>query len=463
MFQTIHPQKRNQNLLPWLMLVISCTVQVYGQHKKSQTVTPDDMQFMHDITGAVVESSRVYPGQSLPENIERFGPNTSGITLIRPGGRSNYPAFWIRDYAMSLESGFISLQEQKDMLLFTASRQADQSIILPSGSMVPLGAIPDHITFKDGLPIYFPGTIDDFKGQGDHRWKLPPFGDQFFFIHMAWYYVQQSDEKDLLYQEINGKTLLDRLLLAFDMVPTLPKGVLVAVNDNFITTDFGFRDVIGMTGELCFGSLLKFRAAQELAALLERLDDPTKKERFDRLAAEIKKAIPPTFQDDRGMLRASTGLSRQPDVWATAFAVYLGALSGQEAIKASAFLTKAYQKGTLAMEGNIRHILTTDDFSKTSAWEKASAKINTYQNGAYWGTPTGWVVYAIDQHDPKAAMALAKEYIDHLRSTDFRKGNDFGGPYECIFTPDHYKQNPVYMTSVTIPFAVFNELGYGKK
>jgi hypothetical protein len=82
---------------------------------------------------------------------------------------------------------------------------------------------------------------------------------------------------------------------------------------------------------------------------------------------------------------------------------------------------------------------------------------NTYQNGAYWGMPTGWVCYAVAMADTGAAEKIAAEYIENLRETDFRKGGEYGGPYECIYPPD-YKQKPVYLTTVSCPYAVFKSL-----
>ena len=76
-------------------------------------------------------------------------------------------------------------------------------------------------------------------------------------------------------------------------------------------------------------------------------------------------------------------------MWATAFAIYIGALDGSKANRASVELSRAYRAGTMAMEGQIRHILTTDDFSASTAWEKALAGKNSYQNGAYTTTVTG--------------------------------------------------------------------------
>jgi hypothetical protein len=419
---------------------------------REQLLSKADLAFLADMTRQVVDSSRILPWQELPPAIKSFGPNNSGITLIRPGGRDCYPSFWIRDYGMSLESGFITEKEQRDILLYTAARQSDSSWITKTGSPVPLGAIPDHIRVSDGLPVYFPGTYD-YVYQGSDFWKVPPYCDQFYFIHMAWYYLQESGERGILNETVNGIAFSERLAMAFREVPATDRE-LVVIYDSLPTCDFGFRDVIGMTGEVCFGSLFRLRAALELSDISMRLGDKLQAGRYGAIARKIKENLVPVFADPRGMLRASTGKSRQPDVWATAFAVYSGALRPDAADKASVTLAKAYREGTLAMDGQIRHVLTTDDFSATTAWEKSLAAKNSYQNGAYWGTPTGWVCRAIARTDPDAARQLAKEFVDHLRKTDFRiPGSSNGSPWECEFTPSGWRQNPVYMTTVTAPFA----------
>ena len=171
----------------------------------------------------------------------------------------------------------------------------------------------------------------------------------------------------------------------------------------------------------------------------------------------IQQQIPLVFSDSRGMLKASTGISGQADVWSTALAVYLGILEEDALEKTCLFLTNAYLEGTLAYRGNIRHILTTDDFSETTAWEISLAQKNSYQNGAYWGTPVGWVVDAISRVNQDAAQKLAMEYITELRENDYRKGAEYGAPYEC-FHPSGNRQNPVYLTSVTSPYGVFKKL-----
>ena len=415
-------------------------------------LTNIDLEFLKKLTKDVMESSRILPEQKISPD---FGGNHSGGTLIRPGGRDCYPAFWIRDYAMSLDCGFVSKEEQKHMLQLTASTQCDQTIITGAGSMIPTGSVADHIRIDDSKPIYFPGTYD-FANQGGEKWGMvPPYCDQFFFIHMAYFYVKSNSEKNILSEEIKGVKLIDRLELAFKMPPTRQNGVLVYSTDEFRGVDFGFRDAVYITGDLCLPSLLKFQASLELAELFDWIGRIDKATTYRTIAGRLKEEIPQLFSDNRGMLLASTGKSKQADVWSTALAVYLGVLEGERMEKTSLFLRDTYKQGTLANRGNIRHILTSDDFSDSTAWESSIARRNYYQNGAYWGTPTGWVCYAIAKTDVATARKLAKEYVDDLREGDYRKGNEYGAPWECY--NEGSAQNAVYLTTVSVPYSVFNK------
>ena len=438
----------------FILLYFGFVISLSGQTKSSvrNLLSENDLDFLKELTKDVMESSRIVPGQKISEE---FGPNNTGGTLIRPGGRNCYPAFWIRDYAMSLESGFVTSEEQKHMLQLAASTQCDQAWITNGGSMVPFGAIADHIRIDDSKPIYFPGTYD-FIGQGNQKWGMtPPYCDQFFFIQMAWYYCKSASDFQFLMTEINGKRLIDRLEMAFNVPPTKQNGVIVYTTDDFRGVDFGFRDAESLTGELCMPSLLKYKSALQLAELLDQIKRKDKADAYRSIAYRLKKEIPAVFSDGRGMLLASTGKSKQADVWSTALAVYDGILEGDSQEKTCRFLRDAYKNGTLASRGNIRHILTTDDYSESTAWESSLTEKNSYQNGAYWGTPTGWVCDAIARIDVDAAKQLAKEYIDDLRAGDYRKGSEFGAPWECYNSKS--PQNAVYLTTVSSPFIVFSQ------
>jgi hypothetical protein len=274
---------------------------------------------------------------------------------------------------------------------------------------------------------------------------------------MAWYYIKVSSDVKILKDAIEDLTLLERLEASFRVPPSRADNHLIYTTGDFRGVDFGFRDVISITGELCFTSILKYRASIQMAELMELAGYNAKAVKYRETASEIKAAIPKFFLDERGMLRASTGKSNQPDVWSTAFAVSLDILDGADSERACRFLSDSFEKGFLSYNGNIRHVLTCDDFSDSTAWESSLAKKDSYQNGAYWGTPTGWVCFAISKADPKLAKKLAGEYIEDLRKNDFRKGDQSGAPYEC-FHPSGFKQNPVYMTTVTCPYIVFKSL-----
>ena len=432
------------------VLNLLLALNLIGQNQTIGLLSDNDLKYLEGLTRDVLESSRIYPGQKISKD---SGINNTGGVLIRPGGRDCYPAFWIRDYAMSIDCGFVTKEEQKHLLLLTASSQSDQTVITKAGSMIPVGAIPDHIRIDDSLPIFFPGTYD-YIGQGGRTWGMfPPYGDQYFFIHMAWYYFKDASSTKFLTDEIDGVRLIDRLEMAYKVPPTRQDGVLVSTTDDFRGIDFGFRDVIYITGDLCYPSLLKYRASLELSELFELIHRHDKAESYRTLAKRLKKEIPELFLDTRGMLLASTGKSRQADVWSTALAVCFGVLEGDQMNKSCSFLAEAYKNGTLAKQGNIRHLLTCDDFNDSTAWEKSLAGKNNYQNGAYWGTPLGWICHAIAKVDIPAAKQLAKEYIDDLRAGDYRKGGDFGAPWECYNAGG--PQNALYLATVTCPYIVF--------
>lgn len=415
----------------------------------------EGLLFLESLTAAVIDASRVAPGQSVAGG----GPNTSGGTLVRPGGRACYPAFWIRDFVMTLECGLIPRAEVRHALLLTARCQAPADWQTPSGSFVPRGSIADHITF-DGKPIYFPGGFDS-EAQGQPFGYYPCFDDPFYFVEMAWRLAGLEGSGAVLKEDINGMRLIDRLDLAF-LVPTIKDDSELAWCDEAKRgVSFGFTDSIVHTGHLLFCSILRRRAAVQLVRLHELCGELPAAKRYRAVANTISENIGTVFAHPGGLLRASTGRSAQPDVWGSAFAVYSGVLPGPEAAKVAQALRRCLAAGTIAWKGNIRHVPTDGDFSEASAWEmpvNGSFRKDRYQNGAYWGTPTGWVCHAVARADPKAARELALDYIAELKAGDFRQGAAYGSPYECIHPDGDYRQNPVYLASVTCPLAAMRRI-----
>jgi len=417
----------------------------------------ESMAFLTGLAAAVVEDSRVRPGES----VAGHGPNRTGGTLIRPGGRNCYPAFWIRDFAMSLDSGLITPEEAIHALLMTARLQAPQDRFLPSGSFVPRGAIADHITFG-GEPIFYPGTLDDAEAQGQPFGYYPSLDDHFYFVEMAWHAIVVCGREDLLRTSVAGVPFLERLALAFAVPQVDPESELVVCDEQRRGVSFGFTDTVVHTGKLLFCSLLRYRAAVWMADLLTRAGDRAAAERYARIAATISSEIPRTFAHDGGLLVASTGLSAQPDVWGSAFAVAMGALAEPAATRVVGAIRQALASGTIAWKGNVRHVPTDADFNTSTTWERVVGQQprNRYQNGAYWGTPVGWVCEAVAAVAPAVAERLALDYVADLREGDYRQGPAYGAPWECMHPSGDHRQNAVYMCSVTAPLGAFRRLGW---
>jgi hypothetical protein len=420
-------------------------------------VDKNKLEFLKSITIDVIEESRVMPGASLPIT----GGNTTGITLIRPGGRNCYPSFWIRDYAMSLESGLIPVEEARSLLLLTAKCQnGSKPIRTEFGAVIPPFAVPDHIN-PDGKPVFFPGTYSSGKDQGGEIWGFrPPFDDQFYFIEMAYDFVKRSGDKKILKNEIDGTSLIRRLCLAFEVPPYDMVTGIIHTEIQHRGVNFGFYDSIKHTGNLLFASLLKYKAALELEYLNGLFDDEKDRGFYTDIAYRIKNNLTGVFSSSTGWLYAATGIGRQSDIWGTLFALYIGVLEGDFHMKALAAVKIAYQEGRLSYKGNVRHVPVGEEYSEKTAWECTATPFNTYQNGAFWGAPVGWLLYVLHGLDVELFSELFNDYTDELIEGDFRKGGAFGSPWECFHYIDDYKQNPVYLASVTLPYAALKRLGF---
>ncbi len=422
------------------------------------------MEFLKGIAEATVKAAHVPPGAFKPGG----GVNTTGVTLITPGG--NYPAFWIRDYAMSLDCGLIGHGEMLPQLKLIARCQngpCERKSL--SGSVIPPFAIPDHI-LMNGRPLHVP--IGMF--QPTYPWgPLPPADNHFYFIHIAWAYWRVTQDPAFLFEEVDGTAILDRLIKAFYATVTDSQTGAVMSEPGRRMVGFGFQDTIYLLGAMCFATLLRWRAAKQLADLCQAAKKPEAEKEFRTITETIADHLLPLFADPGeigGWLRAATEKCRQPDVWATLFALHLGVLPEEAASRARDTVAEAVQAGrenpVIEYQGAVRHVPTTHDFSDKSAWEAVlppGRGKGEYQNGAFWHTPTGWLIEALQPADQALAQGVFDRFIAHLRKYDFRKPGvpkgQFGAPWECFGIALAHAQNPVYMTSVTLPLAVLQKMG----
>ena len=417
------------------------------------------MNFLSGFTKAVIDAACVPPGEKVVDN---FPANSLGFTVIRPGGRACYPAVWTQDFALALATGFVAWEEMWNHLqLVCEGQNGPQERRLNSGAVIPPFAIPDHIMFNGGA-VFFPGTYSSGEDQGGEPWGIvPPTNNHYDFILIAHHLWRATREPAFLRRKVGGISMIERLRKAF-LVPRIDEATgLVYTEAKQRAVGFIFFDSIYMTGYLLFASLLRWRAGRQLAELEEALGNARKGASWRAAVERIPRNLKPIFglsEKIGGWLMAATEVGRQPDVWGTIYALYLGILDTKTAEAAGMEIAKALEDETICHEGAVRHVPTNHDASPTSAWEKTHVERNCYQNGAYWHTPTGWLIAAMAKEYPKWAALIFKDMITHFKRDDFRKGSEFQAPWECIGKNGIKGNNPVFMGSVVAPYGVLKNL-----
>jgi hypothetical protein len=457
-----------KNSFAWTLLLWPFTVLVLGGYSPGvaaalpflgRGLPQDDLRFLRDMTRDVVAASRVKPNSNGGGRWPLT--NSCGFTLITPG-KDTYTAFWPRDFSMAVDSGFVTAEELRHhLLLICQAQNGPAELKLANGVHVPAWAIPDHINY-DGRPTWYPGTYASGQDQGVGTFgRLPPIDDHYEFIHIAYACWKATDDPGIFAAEVNGVGVFARLEQAFACPTTDPKTGLAETTAADRAVGFGFCDAEAHTGQLLFASLLRYRAAGELAELAGALGHRDKAAGYRQIQRTIRANVARTFGDPQGRdgwLRASTGLSGQPDVWGTLFALHLGLLDRAHAAAARKTVADAVRRGTITFEGGVRHVPTDRDFSKTTAWERSESPLNTYQNGGYWHTPSGWLIAALWKYDRPLALQIFGEMMAHLRTQDFRKGPGYGAPWEVFGPQGQARQNPVYMASVALPYGILKRL-----
>jgi hypothetical protein len=429
----------------------------------SPPIDPDSLAFLKGLAAATIDSARVRPGQT------RGGmpANTTGMTIITPGG--NYPALWVRDFAMSLDCGLIGPAEMLAHLRLIAQTQnGAKERRLKSGAVIPPFAIPDHVNF-DGGAVFYPGTYSSGEDQGAPPYgPLPPTDDHFYFIHIAYALWRDTGDAKFLAETVAGRSLFDRLERAFSSPDVDPKTGAVVATKQRRAVGFGFQDSVYLLGAMSFATLLRYRAARQLAELSKAAGKPEAAAEYTKTAETIAAHFINVFADPAkrdGWLLAATEVGKQPDVWATLFALHLDILPADAAKKARETVAAAVRAPghTIEYRGAVRHVPSDRYFRPDRCWEAEGTAVNTYQSGAFWHTPTGWLVEALWPLDPALARQVCSRSINDLRQGDFRKGSGRGAPWECFGINMAGAQNRVYMTSVTLPLAVLQRMVKAKQ
>jgi len=302
-------------------------------------------------------------------------------------------------------------------------------------------------------PVWYPGAYTE-QGNGAFGF-LPPADDAFFFIQMVHEHWRLTHALGLFRSTIRtgwgDARVSDICAKAFDSVAVDAASGLVRCEpgDGQTRVDWGFCDSIRKTGVCLMPSLLRWKAARNLAELFDATGAASHASLFRKEAAKIRTGISTTFAREltpgegsqhEAMLLSATQLGRKDDLWASAYAVWLGVLPRELELAVARHLLKLYEAGGTVMEGQVRHLPPISEFG--GYWEQASCARDTYQNGGYWATPTGWLVGALRKVSPPAADKLLSEYTAHLR---LNRQN--GAPWEWIQPAKNLRVNALYGSS----------------
>ncbi len=398
-------------------------------------LSPADTAYLHQQAREVVAEARLAPGQTSG----KWRNGTPYVVRV-PGGNMGYPAFWVRDAVMMLGDDLVPADEIEGWVRLMASTIRDHDWPVRPGVLVPAYAVPDHINF-DGKPTYYPGNLETGAKQGGYPYgKYPPLDDHFYFL-TAIYEHWKLTHDTRLFRSI-GFVLAEKV---YGVAPWDPQTGLVTASDAETENakDWGFCDTVFKSGKLLFPSILKFRAAEQLAELFQAAGQPDKARLYRRQAEQLRRAIGRTFWNRDGWLHSATGIGDQPDVWGSAFAVWAGAVEGKTARRVAGTLVRAYRDKTAVQQGCVRHL-------PQGVWEKTAARPGTYQNGGYWGTPSGWYIAAMYRVDPAAARDMAADYLRFLRESK---------QWEWFNPANGRNANPRYAATVALPYISLVQAG----
>ena len=334
-----------------------------------------------------------------------------GTAAFPPQVGIGYEAFWLRDYEYTLEGAADAYSDEEVLAacrLFVRSMRED-------------GAGVDCVKF-DGTPIYAPG----YGTMGEN----PVADGSQFTVGVAWHTWKKTRSAELLREVIDG------LVKAMEVVPRSPETGLVhiAPGEKWDRCPYGFTDTVHKQGDLLFCSLLYVQACRQLGDLLMAGGREKASNLWVGEGNRVAESIRGTFWDGKvGLFRAATVRCREHDIWGSAFAVYLGVADAVQAQAVASYFKTHY--AAIVQHGQIRHLCGG------VYWEQGCER-DTYQNGGFWATPTGWFVYTIDLVDPELADRTVGDMISHFRQH---------GACEWIFGDQ--RRLPDYLASACLPLA----------
>jgi len=264
-----------------------------------------------------------------------------GVRIFTPDASGRYGAFWVRDWSYAIEGcpeAFTLAEIRTGYLFLAAAQRAD-------------GCMPDRVR-ADGQGIYSPGRETRPFSQNGSVDQSP------FMVILCHQYWQLSGDLGPFRQTAGA------LEKALRFTPRNPANGLVTIADATLFRPYSFLDTVPLTGDQQFDSVLFQEACGRLAEMFAADGEPDRAKPWRREAARVQDALASLWDERTGMFVAAGEHWRQPAVWGSLFAVYVGCATPEQSRRIARYCLANLP--LLVSHGQVRHL----------------------PKGTFWGQPT---------------------------------------------------------------------------
>lgn len=330
--------------------------------------------------------------------------------LYTPDGVASYDALWLRDFSYMAEYAPEAVPKEE---LLNCIRYAKKH-------MREDGWLPDR-TYADGVTCYAAGMLVAPVGKAN-------LDNTPFWVMMIHSLFLRNELLDFipLFEEWE-----EDIYRGLSIIPRAENG-LVFNDPKEPHSPYGFTDTIGKTGKLLFESLLLWRACRMAQQMCESCHIGHTAW-YGECAEKIEQSIMELYDDKIGTFFAADADCKQLDVWGNAYLLYIG-LPVSKTVRQNILDWLCEHYDDYSYMGQIRHL------PKGEYWERTLIEVfpEEYQNGAYWATATGWVMWCLYQKEPKLAERMLSEVLECFEAE---------GSFECV--NDGYRKLNSFVVSAT--------------